>query len=238
MKIPQLRLLPTTLAVAAMVLPLKIAAVWHGFTPGIEAVHAEAKETKPAKAQPAPHAAAAVPPAGAPEVTSAPPATEAAPAAPAAPASPLAGLLPGDKMPLTQTEIDLLQKLQARRDALDARERQLDMRENLVKAAEKSLQSKSDEIAKQQAKSEDVAKPDAETAAEPNLDGVVSIYEKMKPKDAARILNDMDMDLLSAVIAGMKEAKVAPILAEMDAAKARSLTARLAERKSAPKAGS
>jgi len=49
-------------------------------------------------------------------------------------------------------------------------------------------------------------------------------------QNAARIFNELDMELLTAVFGGMKEAKTAPILAEMDALKAREVTARLAVR--------
>src|SRR4029077_19467569 len=59
--------------------------------------------------------------------------------------------------------------------------------------------------------------------------GLVKVYEAMKPRDAATIFNDLDMPVLLQVADRMKEAKAAPILAAMQPDKARELTARLAQ---------
>ena len=63
---------------------------------------------------------------------------------------------------------------------------------------------------------------------------LVRIYEGMKPKDAARILNTLETDILIAVMERMSERKSAPILAEMDSDRARQVTTLLAERKQLP----
>ena len=60
------------------------------------------------------------------------------------------------------------------------------------------------------------------------------IYSGMKPKDAARIFNTLDMDILIAVISKMPEAKSGAIIATMDADPARALTTMLAEQKNLP----
>ena len=59
--------------------------------------------------------------------------------------------------------------------------------------------------------------------------GLVKLYEAMKPRDAATIFNDLDMPVLLQVVDRMKEAKAAPVLAAMQPDKARDLTARLAQ---------
>ena len=53
----------------------------------------------------------------------------------------------------------------------------------------------------------------------------------MKPKDAARIFEELDLEVLLQVVQRMKEAKVAPILAAMDPKRATEVTTRLAERR-------
>jgi flagellar motility protein MotE (MotC chaperone) len=63
---------------------------------------------------------------------------------------------------------------------------------------------------------------------------LVKIYENMKPKEAAKIFEQLDMPIMLEVIERMKEQKVAPILAEMDPAKARVVTSELAQRRSIP----
>ena len=46
--------------------------------------------------------------------------------------------------------------------------------------------------------------------------GIVAMYETMKPKDAANIFNELDMEVLLRVAKTMSPRKMAPILAEMD----------------------
>lgn len=53
----------------------------------------------------------------------------------------------------------------------------------------------------------------------------------MKPREAARIFEQLDMPVLLDVLEHMKELKASPILASMDPAKARQVTLSLAERR-------
>jgi flagellar motility protein MotE (MotC chaperone) len=53
----------------------------------------------------------------------------------------------------------------------------------------------------------------------------------MKPKDAARIMEQLDNTVLLDMLERMKEPKVAPILAAMEPAKAKTITAELALRR-------
>jgi len=62
------------------------------------------------------------------------------------------------------------------------------------------------------------------------MKSLVKIYENMKPKDAAPIFEQLDMDVLLDIVDRMKEAKVAPILAQMNPAKAKEVTDELAKR--------
>ena len=59
--------------------------------------------------------------------------------------------------------------------------------------------------------------------------GLVKVYEAMKPRDAAVIFNDLQMPVLLPVIDRMKESKAAPVLAAMNPDKARDVTAGLAQ---------
>lgn len=53
------------------------------------------------------------------------------------------------------------------------------------------------------------------------------VYEKMEPKKAARILDDLDSDLVVKVLTGMRQQQVAEILSKMDPEKARRITKKL-----------
>ena len=53
----------------------------------------------------------------------------------------------------------------------------------------------------------------------------------MKPKDAAKIFNELEMPVLLKLVGNMKEVKVAPVIASMDPAKARELSIELSKQK-------
>jgi len=63
------------------------------------------------------------------------------------------------------------------------------------------------------------------------LRSLVKIYENMKPKQAARIFDEMEMEILLDVIDLMSERKAAPILAAMNPVKAKDVTVELAEKR-------
>jgi flagellar motility protein MotE (MotC chaperone) len=134
---------------------------------------------------------------------------------------------------MTKSEIDLLQDLSNRRQELDARGQQLDTRERLLMATEKRIDRKIERLKGIEADIREMLRiHDAEEEAQ--LQSLVKIYEAMKPKDAARIMDKMDMDVLLPVIERMKERKIAPLLAEMDPETAKALTIEMATRKQLP----
>ena len=59
--------------------------------------------------------------------------------------------------------------------------------------------------------------------------GLVKVYETMKPKDAATIFNELSMPVLLQVLDRMKDTKTASIMAAMNPEKARDVTAELAQ---------
>ena len=60
------------------------------------------------------------------------------------------------------------------------------------------------------------------------------IYENMKPKEAARIFEALEMDTLLEVAERMKERKLAPIMAKMHPEKARDMTVELSRLRRLP----
>ena len=68
------------------------------------------------------------------------------------------------------------------------------------------------------------------------IEQLVKIYSAMKPKEAARIFDTLEMPTLVRVIQTIKEAKVAPIMASMAPQKATALTEELTLRKQLPTA--
>ena len=143
---------------------------------------------------------------------------------------------PLDPVLFTRSEIELLQELSRRRKELDGRERAIIQREGLLMAAESRLEVKINEL--------ELIKTDIETLItkynaqeEEKFKGLVSIYEKMKPKDSARIFDQLDIEILLEVFERMKASKSAAILAQMKPARAKEITSRIAERREMPELG-
>ena len=59
--------------------------------------------------------------------------------------------------------------------------------------------------------------------------GLVKVYETMKPKDAASIFNDLSMPVLLQLMDLMTDTKAASVMAAMNPDKARDVTAELAQ---------
>jgi flagellar motility protein MotE (MotC chaperone) len=130
--------------------------------------------------------------------------------------------------PIDDAERKLLLDLRQRREDLDGRDAALATRESVLAAAEQKLAARIGELQALQAKLEaldSVRKQREDT----DWQGLVKLYEAMKPRDAATIFNDLDMPVLLQVVNRMKEAKAAPVLAAMQPDKARDLTTKLAQ---------
>jgi hypothetical protein len=129
-------------------------------------------------------------------------------------------------------ERGVLERLHDRSQQLDARGREMDMRENLIKAAEKRLEAKVTELKDVENRVNNAVDNRDKVEAQ-RFKGIVAMYENMKPKDAARIFDRLDMDILVDVATQMNPRKMSDILAQMSAEAAEKLTVELAKRASA-----
>jgi flagellar motility protein MotE (MotC chaperone) len=208
-KTMKLRLLTVTAFAAGLVLTVRLGDIWQGLE--IDVGGRSAAEAMSEDPAPAPKESQ----------------TEAAPESPRPEADRHA--IPEEDM-FTEAEIETLEDLAARREELDRRERELETRDALLQAAEKRIDEKVAELKALKAQIERlVAQYDEEEQAK--LQSLVKIYESMKPKDAARIFGELEMDILLDVVERMREQKAAPILARMDPTKAKTVTAELAQRR-------
>lgn len=133
----------------------------------------------------------------------------------------------------SSVKAEIYQDLAKRRDQLDAKEKEMAVREALLSAAERELDQKLRELNTVRTEIEGLMQKRSEEE-EARIASLVKIYEGMKAKDAARIFNTLDLDVLIAVMTRMSERKSAPILAEMDAERARTVTILMAEQKKMP----
>ena len=211
-------LLPFVMVAAVALFGLKLAEVWTGETAaiGVAIKPAVAQQQQPSAAKPA---------------------DAAKPDAAKDAKLEEADTKPTPPVTFGQTEVEMLQSLAARRVELEARMRELDLRENLLKAAEDRLEKKVAELKKIEATINGLLKKHDEEQ-ETKLKRLIKVYETMKPKEAAPIFNSLDMPLLLDIAERMKEAKIAPIVALMEIDKAKELSTKLATRRKLPTTGS
>jgi flagellar motility protein MotE (MotC chaperone) len=129
---------------------------------------------------------------------------------------------------VSPSERAILERLQDRRNELDARARELEMRENLLKSAEKKLETQgAEQKTAGEAKSNGKNKDEI---AEARFKSVVTMYETMKPKEAAKIFDRLDIRILIEVASQMKPQIMASVLAQMSPEAAEKLTVEMATR--------
>lgn len=127
----------------------------------------------------------------------------------------------------TSTEQTVLERLGTRRSELQTYEQELAMRASLVEAAEKRLEERQQTLQSIEGQIASLVEQ-RKQMEEGQFASIVAMYETMKPKDAAKIFNALDMEVLLKVAKLMSPRKMAPILAEMDTARAQELTVRMA----------
>src|SRR5438105_6736852 len=130
---------------------------------------------------------------------------------------------------VSPSERAILERLQARRQELEARAREIDIRESLLKAAEKRIESKVEEMKAVESRmsTSSEQKAEADTA---RFKGIVTMYEAMKPKDAARVFDRLEMSVLIEIASQIAPRKMSDILGLMQSDAAERLTVELARR--------
>nr|WP_321459999.1 hypothetical protein [uncultured Cohaesibacter sp.] len=219
----QMRLLPTVLIAIVGLLVIKVAHL-------VVYSDLSAVSTSPALAQeaaaPAADGAAAADGAG--QLDAQNPAD--APAAPPVPDNEPPSLVDGMKVDPSQSsrsELAILERLANRRQELDERAKSLEMREALLKAAEKRLQQRVDEL-KSLEQSIELATKKRDEEQQADINRLVAMYSSMKSKQAAEIFEVMDQEILLDIAKSMKSRKLAAIIGQMKAESASALSSAIA----------
>jgi flagellar motility protein MotE (MotC chaperone) len=217
---PMPRLLPLVAVAIGGVLAVKALSDVAAAPQLFSASRARAEEAPP----PAKHAA--TPPANGALATDAPGSARACAQSPSELAK-AAGLSPG--------ELQTLQNLGARRGQIDDRERMLDTQLQLLAAAETKVDAKMKALNGVKAEIKALL-GQADQEQQTEIDRLVTVYEKMKPADAAAVFATLDDKVripVAAEIAKSKPAILAQILAKMPTIEAKKVTESLAHRYSA-----
>lgn len=132
-------------------------------------------------------------------------------------------------LPLNTSETAVNERLGDRRRQLDEQAKGLEQREALLKAAEKKIDERVEELKRLEQRVDNavIARQEEKGTQYKNL---VTMYENMKPKDAARILDKLDLEVTLELVTRMNARKTSEILAEMTAEAAQRLTIALARR--------
>ncbi len=130
---------------------------------------------------------------------------------------------------VSASERALLERLQSRRQELETRAREVDIRESLLKSAEKRIEGKVEEL--KSVETRITAAQEQKAASESvKFKSIVTMYEGMKPKDAAKIFDRLDMAVLIEVASQIAPRKMSDILGLMTPEAAERLTVELARR--------
>jgi flagellar motility protein MotE (MotC chaperone) len=125
-----------------------------------------------------------------------------------------AAVIPALGQPISPSERAILERLQSRRQELEARAREIDIRESLLKSAEKRIESKVQEMKAVESRISAVGEQKAEADAA-HFKGIITMYENMKPKDAAKVFDRLEMPVLYEIASQIAPRKMSDILGLM-----------------------
>jgi flagellar motility protein MotE (MotC chaperone) len=135
------------------------------------------------------------------------------------------------------SERAILERLQARRQELEARSREVDIRESLLKSAEKRAEGRVEEMKAIESRITGAVQQKADEEAA-RFKGIITMYEGMKPKDAARVFDRLEMPVLFDIASHIAPRKMADILGLMSPDVAERLTVEMARRAGSDKSSS
>jgi flagellar motility protein MotE (MotC chaperone) len=126
----------------------------------------------------------------------------------------------------------VLESLQQRRQELETRAREMEVRDSLLKAAEKRIEQRLQDLKDAETRiSGASAKRDEEDQAK--FKSLVTMYENMKAKEAAKVFDRLDMRVLVEIATKMNPRRMSDILGVMAPEAAERLTIEIANRSGA-----
>jgi flagellar motility protein MotE (MotC chaperone) len=128
--------------------------------------------------------------------------------------------------PVSAAERALLERLSERRQELEQRAREIEMRETLMQAAEQKLQARTNELKDIESRIV-TATQKKEEMEQSRLKSLVTMYESMKAKDAAKIFDRLDIKLATQVANLINPRRMSDIMAQMSPETAERLTVEL-----------
>lgn len=125
------------------------------------------------------------------------------------------------------SEKQLLQQLRKRRKQIESDKNELPAEKMALESIKQHIDNRLDVLENLQNKLKPQFNNNNQNDGKKILK-LVKVYESMKPKEAAKIFNDLQIGVLVEMTLSMKESRLAAILSEMKPEKARELTSILA----------
>src|SRR5882724_13154915 len=138
---------------------------------------------------------------------------------------------------VSPSERAILERLQARRQEIEQRAREIEIRESLLKSAEKRIEGRVEEMKATEARITTATGQKAESDAA-RFKGLITMYEGMKPKDAAKVFDRLEMSVLFEIASQIAPRKMSDILGLMAPEAAERLTVEMARRAGTDKSAS
>ncbi|MCK1476257.1 flagellar protein FlbB [Bradyrhizobium sp. 197] len=130
---------------------------------------------------------------------------------------------------ISASERAILERLQSRRQEIEARQREIDIRESLLKSAEKRIENKVEEMKAVETRIS-ATQAEQKAAEAQRMKSLVTMYEGMKPKDAARVFDRLEMGVLIEIASQIAPRKMSDIMGLMSPEAAERLTVEMARR--------
>lgn len=124
---------------------------------------------------------------------------------------------------------ELLSALEARETRVETRESQLADRMQALRVAEQEVQEQLDQLRAAEASLESTIAT-AETANEGDITNLVSVYEGMKPAEAAALFEEMTPEFAAGFLGRMRPEAAAAVMAGLEPATAYSISVVIAGR--------
>jgi flagellar motility protein MotE (MotC chaperone) len=123
----------------------------------------------------------------------------------------------------SEGEVKLLQDLKKRRDEIDRREKTVNQESVRLFTIKKKVEQDIVLLTKLKKELKEILGV-FETEKDKKIEGMIKVFNTMKPKQAAAIMNKLDINLAKNIAQKMKKQQAAKILASMNLEKAKEIT--------------
>lgn len=140
---------------------------------------------------------------------------------------------PAEPAAMCTTPEEMLQSISEERDLLEEQKARIATRESEVELAAEKLRIEEKRLTELKSEVETLLDT-VKKAHTDDLDRLVALYSAMKPKQAAAIMDDLDIETSVMVLGTMPERDAAPILAQLSRVRARAISRIILERSKLP----